>query len=86
MLCILAFVIFLILFPILGFFPEYRRYFRKSWACVFKKITLKPCDINLGEELKSKFISKLFNLNPSFAKFMDKTFAFWAFLFIFINL
>jgi hypothetical protein len=85
MLCILAFVIFLILFPILGFFPEYRKYFRRAWSCVFKKITLKPCD-KLGEELKNKLIGKLFKVSPSFAKFIDKTFAFWAFLFVLLNL
>jgi hypothetical protein len=86
MLCILAFIIFLILFPILGFFPSYRQYFRKSWDCVFKKITLKPCDVNLGEELKGKLIGKLFALNPQLAKFFDKTFSFWAFAFVLINI
>jgi hypothetical protein len=86
MLCILAFIIFLILFPILGFFPEYRRLFRKAWSCVFKKVTLKPCDINLGEELKNKVIAKIFSFNPKMARFFDKTFAFWAFVFVVINI
>ena len=86
MLCILAFIVFLILFPILGFFPEYRVYFKRSWECVFKKITLKPCDINLGEELKNKFIGSIFKLSPKFASFLDKTFTFWAFLFVIINI
>lgn len=86
MLCILAFVLFLIFFPILGFFPEYRRLFRRSWECVFKKVTFKPCDINLGEELKNKFLGKLFFAAPSLAKFLDKTFAFWALLFVALNI
>jgi hypothetical protein len=86
MLCILAFIIFLILFPILGFFPEYRRLFRRSWACVFKKVTLQPCDINLGEELKNKLLGKLFFKYPKVAKFLDKTLAFWAILFVIINI
>ena len=86
MLCILAFIIFLILFPILGFFPEYRRLFRRSWECVFKKITLQPCDINLGDELKNKAIAKLFKIHPGVAKFFDKTFSFWAILFVIINI
>jgi hypothetical protein len=86
MLCIFAFVIFLIFFPILGFFPEYRSLFKKSWICVFKKVTFKPCDINLGEELKNKFLGKLIFKYPKFTKFLDKTFSFWAFLFIVVNI
>ncbi len=85
MLCILAFVIFLLCFPILGFFPEYRQLFARSWQCVVKKATLKPCDINLGEELKNKFLGKIIFKYPKFAKFLDKTFTFWAFLFVVIN-
>ena len=86
MLCIFAFIIFLIFFPILGFFPKYRILFRRSWSCVFKKITLKPCDINLGEELKTAFLGKIFFRFPRAAKFLDKTFSFWAFLFVIINI
>lgn len=85
MLCILAFVIFLLCFPILGFFPEYRQLFARSWQCVVKKATLKPCDINLGEELKNKFLGKIIFKYPKFAKFLDKTFTFWAFIFVVIN-
>lgn len=86
MLCIFAFIIFLIFFPILGFFPKYRQLFGRSWSCVFKKITLKPCDINLGEELKNAFLGKIIFKFPRFAKFLDKTFSFWIFLFVIINI
>ena len=54
------FIIFLLLFPILGIFSkDYRILFRKSWECVFKKLTLKPCDINIGEEVKNKLLGKI---------------------------
>ena len=86
MLCIIAFVIFLTLFPILGFFPNYRKLFARAWDCVFKKITLKPCDINLGDELKNKLLGKLVFRYPKITKFLDKTFGFWAFLFAVINI
>ncbi len=76
----------MIFFPILGFFPKYRQLFGRSWSCVFKKITLKPCDINLGEELKNAFLGKIIFKFPRFAKFLDKTFSFWAFLFVIINI
>jgi len=85
MLCIFAFVVFLILFPILGFFPSYRRLFRRSWQCVFNRVTFRPCDINLGEELKAAFLGSFIFKYPRLAKFLDKTFTFWAFLFVVIN-
>lgn len=86
MLCILSFVIFLILFPILGFFPEYRQLFRESWSCVIKKATFQPCDINMGEKLKGKLLGKLVFKYPKIAKFLSKTFSFWAGLFVVINI
>jgi hypothetical protein len=86
MLCIFAFIVFLILFPILGFFPEYRRLFGRSWECVFKKVTLQPCDINLGAELKNKLLGKFVFKYPKTVKFFDKTFSFWAFLFVALNI
>jgi hypothetical protein len=86
MLCIIAFVIFVILFPILGFFPEYRRLFKRSWSCVVKKATLQPCDINLGEELKNKLLGGFALRFPRIIKFIDKTFSFWAILFVIVNI
>lgn len=85
MLCIIAFLVFLIFFPILGIFPEYRRLFKRSWNCFFKRVTLQPCDINLGEEIKDKLLAKLVFRFPRFTKFIDKTFSFWALLFVIIN-
>lgn len=86
MLCIFAFVVFLIFFPILGFFPEYRVLFRKSWNCTFNKVTGQPCDVNLGQELKGKLLGKMIFKYPKFTKFIDKTFSFWAFLFVALNI
>jgi hypothetical protein len=75
MFCILAFIVFLILYPILGIFsPAYRYLFKRSFECVFKKITLKPCDIDLKTEIKGKMISKKLARNPKFIKFFDKSF------------
>lgn len=84
--CILAFIIFLILFPVLGIFPKYRRLFKKSWKCVLKKVTFQPCDIDLTQELKGKIIGKLFKVNPKLAGFFNKTFSYWAFGFVLVNI
>lgn len=80
------FIIFLLLFPILGIFSkDYRILFRKSWECVFKKLTLKPCDINIGEEVKNKLLGKIVFKSPRFAKFIDKTASLWAFIFVVLS-
>lgn len=87
MLCIAAFIIFLLLYPILGIFSaDYRYLFKKSWECVFKKITLKPCDINLGQELKSRLLSKIIFKYPKLTKMLDKSFDFLAFLLVLVSI
>lgn len=82
MICILAFILLLIFYPILGFFPEYRALYKKSWSCVFKKLTLRPCDMNFGEEIKSRLLSRFIFRFPSLTKFFSKTFSVWAFLLV----
>jgi hypothetical protein len=86
MFCILAFIIFLILYPVLGFFSkDYRVLFRKSWSCVFKRITMQPCDINLGEEIKGKLLAKIIFTRPRLAKFLDKSFDFMALILVILS-
>jgi hypothetical protein len=87
MLCILAFVIFLLLYPILGIFSaDYRRLFKKSWECAFNRITFKPCDINLGEEIKGKLLGKIIFKYPRVGKFLDKSFDLVALLFVIVSI
>ncbi len=69
MFCIAAFVIF----GILGIFSaRYRVLAKKAWGCVLKKITFKPCDISVQEEIKSRLIGKYIITRPRLAKFIDR--------------
>ncbi len=86
MLCILSFIIFLLLFPVLGFSKSYRVWFKKAWSCVLKKATLQPCQMSVGDELKSLLTSKLVLRFPTVAKFLRRTFTFWALVFVVLNL
>jgi hypothetical protein len=86
MICIIIFIIFLIFFPIFGFFPEYRKFFKKAWSCVWKRVTFRPCDVALEEEIKGKIFGKLVYKYPKFVKFVDKTFGIWAILFVIFNI
>lgn len=86
MLCILVFIIFLILFPIFGIFSkDYRILFKKAWECAFKKVTLKPCDVNFGDEVKNRVLSKIAFRFPRVAKFIDKTSTIWALAFVLLS-
>lgn len=87
MFCILVFIVFLLLFPIFGIFSKkYREFFKKSWSCAFKKMTFKACDVNFGEEIKTKLISKIIFKYPKLGKFLDKTATLWVTIFILINI
>lgn len=86
MLCITIFILFLLFFPIGMFFKTYRSFFKKAWSCTFRRITLKPCDESFGDEVKNLILGKLFFKFPEFAKFLDKTMAYWAALFVLISL
>ncbi|GAB4143477.1 MAG: hypothetical protein OHK0017_00890 [Patescibacteria group bacterium] len=52
---------------------------------MIKKVTLKPCDISLGEEIKNKVLGKLIFKYPKLAKFIDKTANFWAFILVVLS-
>ncbi len=79
MFCIVAFVIF----GILGVFSaSYRTLAKKAWGCVLRKLTFKPCDISVQEEIKSRLMGKFILTRPRLAKYIDRwanTFA-WAFV------
>lgn len=86
MFCIIAFVIFVMLFPVGMFFPAYRKWFKKSLHCVSRRATFKPCDIDFGGELKNEIISYFAYRSPKFAKFLLKTIEFWAWTIVIISI
>ena len=85
MLCVAAFIVFIALFPVGMFFPEYRKMIVKSWHCVVTRIQLKPCDISFGDELKNSLVSFFAYRAPWMAKFILKTAEFWAWVFILVS-
>jgi len=79
MFCIAAFIIF----AILGIFSaSYRSLAKKAWGCVLRRITFKPCDMNVQEEIKSRLVGKFIFTKPRLARFINRfagAFA-WAFV------
>ncbi|MEM7819876.1 MAG: hypothetical protein QXD48_03550 [Candidatus Aenigmatarchaeota archaeon] len=81
--CIVA----LIVFAFMGIFSaKYRTYAKEASRCVFRMVTLRPCDTNFDQKMKSKITAKLMKKNPKFAGFVYKNFNIlsWIFVIIFI--
>ncbi len=77
--CIIA----LVVFGVLGIFSaKYRTYFKEALRCVFRQITLRKCDTDFDNKMKSKITAKLMNVNPHMAKIVYKRFALISWVFI----
>lgn len=69
MFCIGAFTIF----TILGLFSaRYRVLAKKAWKCVLRRVTFRPCDVSLQEELKSRLVGRLIVTRPRLARFVER--------------
>ncbi len=83
MFCIAAFIIF----GILSIFSiRYRTIAKKAWGCVLRKMTFKPCDISIQEELKGRLVGKYILTKPRLAKFILKFAETLSFLFVALSI
>ncbi len=65
MFCIAAFIVLVII----GVFSaKYRRLLKKSWGCVARKLTLRPCDTTFKNELKSRMLARVAVRRPQYLK------------------
>jgi hypothetical protein len=81
--CIIA----LVVFAFMGIFSaKYRGYAKEASRCVFRMVTLRPCDTNFDEKVKSKITGKLIMRSPKLAGFVYKRFRelSWIFMIVFI--
>ena len=82
MICIIA----LFVFAVLGIFSaRYRDLAKQAFRCVFLKMTLRPCDVELDTKIKSTITSKLLTRSPRAAKLFYKRFEIlsWIFTIVF---
>jgi hypothetical protein len=69
MICIIA----LVVFSILGIFSaSHRKIAAKAFDCVFRRITLRPCQSGLDRQLKTGIIAFFSKRNVRFARFIAK--------------
>jgi len=65
MFCLIA----LITFSVLGIFSATHRHLAKeAFDCVFRRLTLRPCNTGFDQKIKGKVIGKLLNRSPRLAK------------------
>jgi len=78
MICIIA----LIVFGILGIFSAtHRKIALEAFDCIFRRITIRPCNSGLDERLKSQIIGRLMGRTPKFARFSYRHFEAISWLF-----
>lgn len=71
MFCIATFIVFGILAI---FSASHRPLAAKAWHCAWRRVTLRPCDVSFGEEMRGKIAGRLFRLHPRLAGWFDR----WA--------
>lgn len=75
--CIVALVVFSILSI---FSAKYRPLAKDAFECVFRMITLRPCNVKLEERIKTKMTTKLMKF-PNIARVFYKHFKLFSWMF-----
>ncbi|HNW71557.1 MAG TPA: thioredoxin domain-containing protein [Candidatus Paceibacterota bacterium] len=75
-------VIALIIFSILGIFSaSHRSLAKEAFDCVFKRITLRPCNSGFKEKIKSKVLSKLIDRSVFLTRIVNKHYELLSWIF-----
>ncbi|MEM2138122.1 MAG: thioredoxin domain-containing protein [Candidatus Anstonellaceae archaeon] len=78
MLCFIALAVFTVLSL---FSAKYRPLARRAFDCVLRKMTLRPCETGLDEEIKAKSLSWLMGFSPGAAGLVSRHFQAFSFAF-----
>ena len=71
MLCFIALAVFAVLSL---FSAKYRPLARRAFDCVLRKVTLRPCETGLDEEIRAKSLAGLMKISPPAAGFASRHF------------
>ena len=78
----MACLIALIVFGIMGIFSaSHRALAKEAFDCVFRKITLRPCNTGFKEKIKGKILSKIINRSVFLAKMLNKHYEILSWIF-----
>jgi protein-disulfide isomerase len=83
MFCIVAFVVL----SILGIFSASNRTMAKeAMDCVFRRVTLRPCNTGFDEKMKAKILGVVITRSGGTARFLNKNFELLAWVFFVLTL
>lgn len=83
MLCLASFIVL----AILGIFSlHFRELAKEAFVCVFRRVTLRPCETNFGEKVKAQLTSWLMVRWPLGAKLIHKYAEVFAWIFVILSL
>ena len=81
--CIIA----LIIFGILGIFSaSHRALAKEAFSCVFRRITLRPCNTGFADKIKGKILSKIITRSTFLAKMVNKHYEILSWIFFILML
>ncbi|MBN1169962.1 thioredoxin domain-containing protein [Candidatus Micrarchaeota archaeon] len=81
-LCIVAFFVFAVMSI---FSAKYRPLAGDAFQCIFKTLTLKPCDTGLDDRIKSDIVSSVLRISPTAAKLTNTHFALFSWIFVILT-
>ena len=82
-LCIIAFAVFSVMSI---FSAKYRPLAKKGFECVFRTITMRPCDTGLDEQIKAELVSGVLRYSPGAAKVLNRHFTLFSWIFVLLSL
>ncbi len=78
----MACLIGLIIFGIMGIFSaSHRALAKEAFDCVFRRITLRPCNSGFKEKIKGKILSRLINKSPFTARMVNRHYEILSWIF-----
>ncbi|MFA5778154.1 MAG: thioredoxin domain-containing protein [Candidatus Paceibacterota bacterium] len=81
--CIIA----LIVFGIMGIFSaSHRALAKEAFSCVFRRITLRPCNTGFADKIKGKILSKIITRSTFLAKMVNKHYEILSWIFFILML
>ena len=82
-LCIIAFVVFLVMSI---FSAKYRPLAKQGFECVFRTVTLRPCDTGLDDHIKAELVSGALKVSPALAKILNRYYLIFSWIFVLLTI
>jgi len=83
MFCLIAFIVL----AILGIFSAtHRALAKEAFACVFRRVTFRPCETDFKERMKGRVVGKVFTKSTFFARILNRHFELISWIFFILSL